>query len=147
MDNRSNYDTFTVYGISRDPITNDYLLVLQDEYYCEKVNNNAYQIDYLKNFTNWTSKNEKIDYFIQEIQPTIIFRRNMVFEWISFSQFNNVKEVSRDNYATIYLATWKDGPLCYDEDEDEYIRSPNKDVVLKCIHNSQNVSNDILNEV
>src|SRR3954452_8143894 len=47
-------------------------------------------IDNLKeNFTKWTSGNEKIDNFIQEMQLKIDSRRDIVFEWISYNQFSD----------------------------------------------------------
>src|ERR1044072_1277943 len=70
-----------------------------------------------KNFTNWTSGNKEIDHFIQTIQlsPTepdthdLTFKRNAIFEWIPYNQFNDIKEIS-DDFSTVYSAIWKDGP-------------------------------------
>src|SRR5438045_4217424 len=76
-----------------------------------------YEIDNLKgNFTNWTSGNEKIDNFIQEMQLKIDRQSNIVFEWIPYNQFNDIKEMGRGGFATVYSAIWKDGPLKYDKD-------------------------------
>src|SRR5438552_14134779 len=73
------------------------------------------QIDNLKgNFTNWTSGNEKIDNFIQEMQLKIDSLWDIVFEWIPYNQFSDIKEIGRDGFATIYSAIWKDGQLIYD---------------------------------
>ena len=91
------------YGISQNPDTKDYIIVLQDEY-CEKCSEEytdikkkwckPCQIDYLKkNFTNWTSKNEKVDNFIQEMQLKINYYNNIIFEWIPYNQFDNIKEI------------------------------------------------------
>src|SRR5436305_2180898 len=81
------------------------------------------QIDNLKgNFTNWTSGNEKIDNFIQEMQLKINDRRDIVFEWIPYNQFSDIKEIGRGGFATVYSAIWKDGPLKYYENEG-YTRS------------------------
>src|SRR5688572_4536827 len=72
------------------------------------------QIDNLKgNFTNWTSGNEKIDELIQEMQLKIKLYNNIVFEWIPYNQFRNIKEIGSD-FATVYSAIWNDGPLEYD---------------------------------
>ena len=73
-----------------------------------------------------------------------------VFEWIPYNQFSDIKEIGRVSFATVYLAIWKDGPLKYDENIKEYTRKPhcaNYKVALKCLHNSQNISNEFLNEV
>src|SRR5215210_5765724 len=72
------------------------------------------QIDNLKgNFTNWTSGNEKIDGFIQEMQLKINTHKDIVFEWIPYNQFSYIKEIRRGGFATVYSAIWKDGPLKY----------------------------------
>ena len=69
---------------------------------------------------------------------------DIIFEWIPYNQFNNIKEISKSDSAIIYSAIWKDGPLIYDF---EYERKPDKKVVLKYIHNSQNITDEFLNEV
>src|SRR3954447_8111865 len=74
------------------------------------------QINNLKEkFTNWTSGNEKIDNFIQEIQLKISKWNDKVFEWIPYNQFSNIKEISRDGFATVYSAVWSDGRLKYNK--------------------------------
>ena len=106
------------------------------------------QIDNLKeNFTNWTSGNEKIDELIQEMQLKIVFRWDIVFEWIPYNQFSDIKEIGRGGFATVYSAIWKDGPLEYNKYIGNYKRKLNYSVALKCLHNSQNITNEFLNEV
>ena len=105
------------------------------------------QIDNLKgNFTNWTSGNEKIDNFIQEMQLKINRYNDIVFEWIPYNQFSDIKEIGKGGFATVYSAIWKDGALEYDG-FNEYTRKSNCKVALKCLHNSQNITNEFLNEV
>src|SRR5436305_10106048 len=70
------------------------------------------QIDNLK---GWTSGNEKIDDFIQEMQLKIDYPNDIVFEWIPYNQFSNIKEIGRGGFATVYSAIWKDGPLNYSQ--------------------------------
>jgi hypothetical protein len=107
------------------------------------------QINYLKNnFINWTSENEKIDDFIQKKQLEINHYSDVVFEWIPYNQFKVIKEISKNTFATIYSALWKDGPLFYDcIGKRELIRQSNKKVALKCICDSQNTINEFLDEV
>ena len=118
------------------------------------------QIDNLKgNFTNWTSGNKSIDNFIQEMQLKIDCPTDLVFEWVPYNQFSDLKEIGKGGFATVYSAIWKDGPLNYDDDKKEYwkdghdddkkeyLRSQDKKVALKCLHNSQNITNEFLNEV
>ncbi|RGB22675.1 kinase-like domain-containing protein [Rhizophagus diaphanus] len=52
--------------------------------------------------------------------------------WIPFSQFMNVKEITKGGYGTIYIATWS---------------SKNEAVILKRFENSKNVSKYFLNEL
>jgi hypothetical protein len=132
------------------------------------------QINYLKNnFKNWTSRNEKIDNFIQEKQLKFYRHSDIVFEWIPYNQLNDIKQVGK-----IVSAIWKNGPLFHDYSDKEKLsyfrffkliisdirtsaiirkkkqdllktmkRKPYKKVVLKCLYNSQNNINELLNEV
>ena len=106
----------------------------------------------IENFGNWTSENEKIDDFIQEMQLEIDENDDTVVEWISYNQFIDIKEVGKDdNFATLYLAIWKDGPLYYDyknkKEWIKWIKDSNKKVALKSINNSQNLIESVINEV
>ena len=72
--------------------------------------------------------------------------KDIIFEWISYNQFNNIEKISNDNSSTIYSAIWKNGPLYYNN-EYKYTRKLNKKVVLRCILNSQNNADEFLIEV
>src|SRR5436309_1414180 len=89
-------DIFITYGISQNPDTKDYIMVLQDVY---------------------CSSNIKIDNLIQEMQLKINSRWDIIFEWIPYNQFDFIDEVSKGDFATVYSAIWKDGPLHYNNDE------------------------------
>ena len=69
---------------------------------------------------------------------------DIVFEWVPYNQFDNIEKVSKGDFATVYSAVWKDGPL-QSLDLNDYDRMSNKKVVLKCLNNSQNII--ILHEV
>jgi hypothetical protein len=104
------------------------------------------QIDNLKK--NFTTRNEKIDNFIQEMQLKINDSLDIIFEWIPYNQFSDIKEIGKGGFATVYSAIWKDGELKYDIDTKMYVKtSPNQKVALKCLHNSQNITDEFLNEV
>ncbi|CAB4426149.1 unnamed protein product [Rhizophagus irregularis] len=147
---------FEIYGISQDSDTNDYIIVLQkknDKRYCrkciEKYTEIEYkwcklcQIKYLKeNFKNWTSKNEIIDNFIQEMQLKVNNPKDLVFEWISYDQFNDIKEINK----TVYSALWKDGPLKYNLSKKKWARVQAKGVTLK-LCDSKNTINNFLNKI
>jgi hypothetical protein len=151
---------FKIYGITQNPDSQDYVMVLENyhkEYvknYCEACIEKytdiiikwckSCQIDYLrKNFTNW-SGNEKINEFIKEMQLKINNPNDMVFEWIPYNQFKIIKVIGKGGFATVYLAKWKNGPLRYDK---EWKRGSYKKVALKCLDKSQNKTAEFLNEV
>ncbi|CAB5388878.1 unnamed protein product [Rhizophagus irregularis] len=154
-------NTLKIYGISQNPDTKDYIIVLDS--FCEncgEIYTNTYYrwckpCHLIQNFANWTSGNEKIDEFIQEMQLKIERIEDIIVEWIPYDQFNIIKEISKDNFARIYLAIWKDGPLEYNyfyrynyhEEKYKYERQPNKEVILKYLNNSHRAINDFLNEV
>src|SRR5207247_2010455 len=98
------------------------------------------------NFTSWTSGNEIIDNLIQEMQLGISGSYEKVFEWVPYNQFGNIKEIGRGDFAKIYSVIWKNGPLFYDNYG--WTRESNLKVNLRCLYNSQNITNEsILNEV
>ncbi|GBC39142.1 kinase-like domain-containing protein [Rhizophagus irregularis DAOM 181602=DAOM 197198] len=115
-----------LYGISQNPDTRDYILA---------------QNNYI-----WTSENEKVDNFIQEMQLKINKYNNIVFEWIPYNQFNEIKETGKNGLITVYSAIWKDGPLVANYKETNYTRDSNKKVALKCLHNLQSIDS-LINEV
>ncbi|GBB88756.1 hypothetical protein RclHR1_15340004 [Rhizophagus clarus] len=98
------YDVPHIYGITQNADTKDYIIVLDDRYCKNCVN------DLKKNFANWTSGNDKIDEFIQEMQMRINGFDDITVEWIPYNQFNNIKEVGKGG------AIWKDGPFIYHYD-------------------------------
>ena len=122
-------EVLKLYGISQNPDINDYILVQN-------------------NFT-WPSGNEKIDDFIQEMQLNINNSYNdIVFEWIPYNHFNEIKETDKNSLATVYSAIWRNGPLYYHNYPNKgYTRDSDKEVVLKCLHNSQNLIDFVINEV
>ena len=129
---------FNIFGISQNPVTKDYIIVLQDGC-CEKCDKQytdiihkwckSCEINELKNnFSKWTSVNETIDNLIQEMQLKIESYEDTIFEWIPYIQFNNINETGKDS---LYLATWKDGPLYYYSDVTiEYKKVGNVKVAL-----------------
>jgi hypothetical protein len=99
------------------------------------------------NFTTWTSENENIDRFIQEMQIKINTWEDGIIEWIPYDQFNHIKNIGKENSFIIYSAIWEDGLLNYNFEERKYKRMPNKEVTLKCLNNSQSDISEFLNEV
>ncbi|GBB97037.1 hypothetical protein RclHR1_00290035 [Rhizophagus clarus] len=143
-------------GLFEDPHIKSYIMIFNEEYLCtyysyfckncsEIYTDKLYkwckpcQINYLKeNFTNWTSGNKTIDNFIQVLQSNINQHNDLIFEWISYSQFDDIKKIGKHDFATVYSAKWKDGPLIYNKNTNEYERySLNSKVSLKIFHNIQ----------
>ncbi|CAB5367051.1 unnamed protein product [Rhizophagus irregularis] len=119
------HEAFQVlYGISQNPDTGDYILVL-----------------------TWTSGNEKIDDFIKERQLKIN-DHDIMLEWIPYNRFNNIKETCKNGLITVYSAIWKDGPLKKIDTWDKrlHVRDSNKIVALKCLYKSQESSDYLINE-
>src|SRR5687767_291902 len=103
-------------------------MALQDEFckrFCKKCGEEQTDVDWkwckkcLKTI-NGTSGNEKIDNFIQEMRLKINNSDDIVFEWIPYNQFGNIKEIGKGGFATVYSAIWKDGPLYYNSNSKEY---------------------------
>jgi len=93
-----------------------------------------------------TSGNEKIDNFILKRKLEINHYNDDVFEWIPYNQLD-IEETSVD-FAKVYLAKWRDGPLYYDTNKHEYTRyQQNKKVVLKYFSGSQNNIIEFLEKV
>ncbi|RGB39892.1 kinase-like domain-containing protein [Rhizophagus diaphanus] len=145
------------FGISQSPDTNNFIFVFYEKYYenycdrcCKKYTNKNYkwckpcQINYLKgNFTNWTSGDKKIDEFIQKKLLQINSPQDLMFEWIPYNQFSNIKK--RKN--GVAAAVWKDGPLKFDEYSKKYERNLNRNVALKYLYGSQYITDEFLNKV
>ena len=88
------------------------------------------------------SGNKKVDNLIKEMQLKISSYADIVFEWIPYNQFDSIEEINKGDYATVYSAIWK-----YGHNNEKYVRKPDKKVALKCLHNSQIITNEFLNEV
>ncbi|CAB4413169.1 unnamed protein product [Rhizophagus irregularis] len=146
-----------IYGISQNPNTKDYIIILGD-CYCKKCGNQytdmgnewckSCQINYLKNnFANWTSGNKKIDELIQEMQLKIKNCGDIIVEWIPYYQFSNIKKIGKGGFSTVYSALWKNGLLRCNTNYEKLEREYSIEVALKCLNNSQDISNGLLNEV
>uniref|UniRef100_U9TLT7 Protein kinase domain-containing protein n=1 Tax=Rhizophagus irregularis (strain DAOM 181602 / DAOM 197198 / MUCL 43194) TaxID=747089 RepID=U9TLT7_RHIID len=113
------------YGISQNPNTKDYILVFCEKYIekccknCgEKYTNEIYK--WCKLLCSINEKSMKIFDFIDDFK----------FNWVPYNEFNDIKEMGRGGFSTVYSAIWR-----------------YKKVALKCLHNSHNFINEFLNEV
>lgn len=57
------------------------------------------------NKSKWTSENEMIDNFVQEMQLKFNERDNDIIELVPYYRFENIDDVSKGNSCTIYLVT------------------------------------------
>ncbi|GBB89882.1 hypothetical protein RclHR1_16700002 [Rhizophagus clarus] len=143
------------YGISQNPDTKDYILVFSQDYlkqYC-KVCYNKYEFEWCKtcqmnilksNFANWTSGNRNINSFIQKMQSKINKPGDIIFEWIPYNNFINVKEIEGNCLIT---TIWKNAPFYYDISKKEWTRVSYEKTCLRNIYNSQYLTDKLLNEV
>jgi hypothetical protein len=107
-----------------------------------------------QNFKNWTSGNYEVDRFIQKAQLKAK-KYTEILEWIEYDRFENVEYLAKGGFGTIYKAIWKDGYIIkWDSANNQWKRSKRsyKDyekypVVLKCLHNSQDITSEFLREV
>ena len=162
-DNRAIIHT---YGLTQDPITKEYIIVmeytsLQDyedpyirkEYFGECPICNKYNTDYSwcqscdpKLLTEgWTSGNETLDEFIKSTQlKATTYHYSNHLQWIPYNDLTNIEKMGEGGFATISKATWLNGCKYVYENKRTSNDIP---VALKKLHNSQNISDEFLNEV
>ncbi|EXX63864.1 Cdc15p [Rhizophagus irregularis DAOM 197198w] len=107
-----------------------------------------------QNFKNWTSGNNEVDKFIQKSQLNAKCNYE-ILECIEYDRFENVKYLAKGEFGTIYKAIWKDGFIdSLDFELNQWKRSKywcgshkNFPVILKCLHNSQDITAEFLREI
>ncbi|GES95368.1 kinase-like domain-containing protein [Rhizophagus clarus] len=67
-----------------------------------------------------------------------------IFEWIPYDKFIEIKGTRISNFAT---AVWKEGPLSYNGNDEEWIRSSYEEVMLKYLYDSKIITDEFINEV
>lgn len=109
-----------------------------------------YKIKFFKqNFKNWTSGNNSIDKFIQDSQLTATDIKEAL-EWIPYSGFCHIKYIAKGGFGKVYRAYWIDGPMhsTWDYNNQNWNRgSGDKEVALKSINNSKNITLEFIHEV
>ncbi|GBC40361.2 kinase-like domain-containing protein [Rhizophagus irregularis DAOM 181602=DAOM 197198] len=91
-----------IYGITQDPKTMNYMMVLNTICKkCKSVCNAIYQQN-----PNWTSGDDIIDKYIQDTQ---LSKHNSYFEWIPYDRFYGVKYTAKGELDKAYIANWIDG--------------------------------------
>ncbi|GES95347.1 kinase-like domain-containing protein [Rhizophagus clarus] len=153
--NQITYSANESYGLSQNPNTKDFILVLQLKYYCEncgKKYDNQFEIQNKSCIVcQINHENDKINDLIQEMRLKIDYnydsnKYGIIFEWIPYDQFDDIKEIGKGGFSTVYSAIWKDGLLHYDNRSEKWKRKSIK-VALKCLYDSQNFLDNFINEV
>ncbi|GBC18965.2 kinase-like domain-containing protein [Rhizophagus irregularis DAOM 181602=DAOM 197198] len=75
-----------------------------------------------------------------------------ILEWIEYDRFENIEYLTKGGFGTSYKAIWKDGYIEYwNSENNQWKRGKKSDetypVVLKCLHNSQDITVEFLNEI
>src|SRR6266480_303996 len=101
-----------------------------------------------ENFPNWTSGSAKIDELIRHTQLNANESTDYL-EWIEFDQFELVKYTNEQGaFSSIYSAVWMEGPRWnLDEKAEVWTRSGPTRVILKRLNNSQNMSQEFIDQV
>ncbi|GBC20586.2 kinase-like domain-containing protein [Rhizophagus irregularis DAOM 181602=DAOM 197198] len=63
-----------------------------------------------------------------------------------FDRLHYIKEADKNDLITLYSAIWKAGPLYKRYGLSNYTRNPCKEVALKCLHNSQESIDSLINK-
>src|SRR5581483_1711487 len=111
-------------------------MVLQDGYfdkYCKGCNKQYTVMKYKWCKLCQSSGNKQIDDFIEEKAENQSIL-DIKFELIPYNQFYNITEISRNDFTKICLTIWKNGHR-YEK------------AILKYLYNSQNRTEEFLNEV
>ncbi|RHZ87605.1 hypothetical protein Glove_33g159 [Diversispora epigaea] len=140
--------TIQFYGITQDPETHSYMMVLD---YAADGNLREYlKINF--NNINWKQKLYNLyrlsSYkFIRDAQLNADISWKVI-EWIPYDRFKDVKQIGKGGFGTIYHAMWIDGYIDkWDIENKQWKRYPKgKYVALKKFDNFVNF-NDVLNEI
>ncbi|CAB4438585.1 unnamed protein product [Rhizophagus irregularis] len=143
------------YGITQDPITENYMIVLDD--ICEICNVVCNTIYFKRNFKNWTSGNDVIDKFIQDTQLSAHYNAKEALEWIPYDRFYDIKYISKDEFGEAYRAKWRDGNIdsiyssrssCWDDINQDWKRNNlNMFVNLKRLNTPNDLTFELANKI
>ncbi|PKC05515.1 hypothetical protein RhiirA5_420827 [Rhizophagus irregularis] len=132
-----------VYGITQDPETKDYIMVLNENCkLCKRICNAKY---FQKNFKNWTSGNDDINKFIQTTQQSSHRDVDKALEWIPYNKLYDIKHITENSYK----ANWIDGNICYWSSVDHNWKRQNQNMIveLKKLNNPKNIALEFKDEI
>ncbi|GBC07860.1 hypothetical protein RclHR1_07730013 [Rhizophagus clarus] len=93
---------------------------------------------------NWTSEDNEVDKFIQKTQLKAE-NEYQFLEWVEYDKFENIEYFAKGGFGTTYKAIWKDG--CIKFYGEQWERSGETKVALKCLHDSQNITVKFLKRI
>ncbi|RHZ83301.1 hypothetical protein Glove_97g113 [Diversispora epigaea] len=101
----------------------------------------------LKNdFDKWTSGNATVDKFIQDAQVNADIWT--VIEWIPYEGFQDIKQLAKGGYGTIYYAMWVEGYIDnWDIKNQRWKRFGRYQVALKKLDGIIDINKDFLHEM
>ena len=95
-----------------------------------------------------TSGISEIDNLIYDSQLRIKHFGENHLEWIPYDRFQDIKQIAKGGYGTIYYAIWVDGYINgWDIENQQWKRYGYFEVVLKKFNNIVDINEDFLNEV
>jgi hypothetical protein len=121
------------------------MMVLYDE--CKKCNYACNSIHFQQNFENWTSGNDDIDKFIQNVQLSAHSNAKEALEWIPYDRLYNIEYIAKGGFGKVYRANWIDGYIASWKSGRWKRGSEKMLVALKSLDNSKNVTSEFMNEV
>ncbi|RIB24810.1 kinase-like domain-containing protein [Gigaspora rosea] len=141
MQHQDIHNCCTLYGITKDPSTLEYMLV-EPTSVCDRCLSNVL----ISEFSNWTSGNLQIDKFIQDAQCSSTYVEYP--EWIPYNSLSEIKYINRGGFGTVYFAKWNKGAKCFSViDGDKYhTRSEPCAVALKQLNGKKDTVHLFLKE-
>ncbi|GES90732.1 kinase-like domain-containing protein [Rhizophagus clarus] len=120
---------------------------------CHQVNKNSIGcvsciIGHFKDdFDKWTSGNKDIDKLIQDEQLSFNSYSELL-EWIPYNKLKKINYIAKGGFASVYSATWTDGQIKrWNPLSKNWERNGETKIALKVLNNSENISEDFLNEI
>ncbi|RHZ80045.1 hypothetical protein Glove_139g189 [Diversispora epigaea] len=110
--------------------------------WCRPCNSTRFKND----FDKWTSGNIIMDKFIQDAQLNASYC-DKIIEWIPYDRFQDIKEMVKGGFGTIYRAKWIDGRRgVWNIENQQWKRYGQREVVLKKFDGIGDINEDFLNE-
>ncbi|CAG8441240.1 15116_t:CDS:2 [Dentiscutata heterogama] len=118
-----------------------------DNKWCQSCSSDFFK----KQFGKWTSGNEAVDKFIQNIQ-LVAKSSDQVLEWVSFEkEIFEVEHLAVGGYGTVYKAKWRSGPIKYYDVSTQVLFRSDKlggtDIILKGLKDSKDVNEEFFEEI